>query len=331
MNLSSVGEFGLISRLADLVSAEDPRVLIAIGDDCAVLQGTEEKHLLLTTDTLVEEVHFRLDWATPEDIGWRSMAANLSDIAAMGGTPIAAVVGLAAPPVLEVEVVEGLYEGMRRVAAKHRTPIVGGDTVRSPNLIHLSITVLGEVSKNNLLTRSGACPGDAIVVTGTLGDAAAGLAILEKGVGSFSSEIEGRLLAAHLNPEPRLREIHELLRTLRPTACMDLSDGLGSDLRRLCESSGVGAEVELEKIPISVECHNIASVAGKDPLNFALSGGEDFELLMTLSPASVPLLPRLIGTTPTKVIGKITEASEMLMAVDIHGNRRALQQGYEHF
>lgn len=331
LNLSSIGEFGLIARLADIVATDDPRVVIAVGDDCAVLEWTNDKYLLVTTDTLLEEVHFRLDWAVPEDVGWRAMAANLSDIAAMGGTPIAAVVGLAVHPSLDVETVEGIYEGMHRVASKYNTPIIGGDTVKSPSLINLSITVLGKVAKADLLTRSGAKPGDAIAVTGTLGDAAAGLAILEKGTGSFAPEIEGRLLTAHLQPEPRLREIHDLLKVLHPTACMDLSDGLGSDLHRLCEASGVGAEVELEKIPISVECHNIASLAGRHPLEFAIGGGEDFELLLTIPQESIEFLPKMVGEVMVKVIGRITGSEDGLYGIDVNGNRTEMTKGFEHF
>lgn len=331
MLLSDVGEFGLIERVAEIVGGDDERVVIGIGDDCAVLEWNDAKYLLVTTDTLVEQVHFRLEWATPEDVGGRAIAANLSDIAAMGGTPLAATVSIATPPELAVDTVEELYRGMQQVSAKYGLPIVGGDTVKSDRWITLSITVLGEVKKGNLLTRSGARPGDVVVVTGTLGDAAAGLDVLERGTGTMSPEIEGRLLAAHLRPEPRLREIQLLFDSLTPTSCIDLSDGLASDLRHICTASGVGAEVELEKVPISVECHNIAALTGKPALEYALSGGEDFELLLTIPPDSVGDLPRLLRATTTKVIGRIVDDASIVTGVDIEGNRVALGKGYEHF
>jgi thiamine-monophosphate kinase len=259
------------------------------------------------------------------------MAANLSDIAAMGGVPLAVVVSLSAPPELEVGIVEDLYAGMRQIAARYDTAIVGGDTVSVDRWITLSLTVLGEVEKDKLLTRSGAQPGDAIVVTGTLGDAAAGLDVLAHGRGTMAPEIEGRLLTAHLRPEPRLREVRLLLKTLKPTACIDISDGLAGDLRHICVASGVGAEIELDKVPISVECHNIAALTDKPAMEYALRGGEDYELLFTIPRDGVALLPRLLEATTTKVIGQILEDATVFTGVDIEGHRTPLGRGYDHF
>lgn len=251
--LKQSGEFGWI------VMAK--KYCKGIGDDTAVLRGTK-KDLLLTTDMLVEGRHFRRSQATPYEIGWKAMAVNLSDIAAMGGKPIAAVVALGAPASTTVKFLNELYRGLHAAAKRFGADIVGGDTNASKQLT-LAVTLLGEVEKGKAVLRSGARLGDWIFVTGSLG-------------GSYASK-------KHLRFIPRLREAQWLFKNCLVNAMMDLSDGLASDLGHICEASGVGAILNEKAIPVSSKAHTVTQ---------ALSEGEDFELLFTLSAKEGALLLR---------------------------------------
>lgn len=244
MRLKDIGEFGWIARAA--------RYCRGIGDDAAVLPAGK-KDLLLTTDMLLENRHFRLKDATGFEIGWKAMAVNLSDIAAMAGVPRAALVSLGAPPSAKVSFLKEIYRGMNAAARRFGAPIIGGDTNASPRWV-LAVTVLGEVEKGKAIRRSGARAGDWVFVSGTLG-------------GSYASK-------KHLRFIPRLREARWLAKNFRVHAMMDLSDGLASDIRRLAGASGVGVRLDEAKIPISRAARSVKN---------ALSDGEDFELLFTLS------------------------------------------------
>jgi thiamine-monophosphate kinase len=337
---SSPGELELIRLIRRTVERSPAeRVETGIGDDTAVLLPQPGARLLATTDLIVEDVHFRRAWASPFDIGWKAMAVNLSDIAGKGGRPLWALVGLALPAPADPAEVEALYEGMRRAAAPHGVAIVGGDTSTSPAGWFVNVTLLGEHLGIPRL-RSAAKPGDAVAVTGTLGRSAAGLAALEAGrarLGAVRPETIEAVTVAHLRPTARVAEGRWLGAAAGVHAMMDCSDGFATDLGHICRESRVGSRVELDRLPVDSAAREVAGALGADPLSWATSGGEDFELLLTCERASVDALRdglgRATGTALT-VVGEI-EALEALEAsvtfLDAAGEPVAVAPGYEHF
>ena len=317
---AAVTERGLIGEMRRLFQG-GAGVRLGIGDDCAVLEPTSGHALLATTDLLIEDVHFRRGYASPGDIGWKALAVNLSDVAAMGGRPRWALVALACPEtVTSAEVLE-FCEAMRALAVAHDVAIVGGDTSASPSGWIVNLTVLGETIASPKL-RSGARAGDLTAVTGPLGRSAAGLALLESG-----TEGRGDLARSHLRPVPRVREGQALGGIAGVTAMIDLSDGLASDLGRIAEESRVGARVELARLPIDDATHAAAARVATDATSWATSGGEDYELLVTVRPAARAEASAAASLT---VIGEITAAGpvEFLSA---EGRSTALPPGFEHF
>ena len=324
----------LIRRTVERSPGE--RVETGIGDDTAVLLPQPGSRLLATTDLLVEDVHFRRAWATPFDIGWKAMAVNLSDIAGKGGRPLWALVGLALPAPADPADVEALYEGMRRAGARFGVAIVGGDTSTSPRGWFVNVTLLGEHEGSPRL-RSGAKPGDAVAVTGTLGRSAAGLAVLEAGrAGRPAARPEAleAVTTAHLRPTARVEEGRWLGAADGVHAMMDCSDGLATDLAHICRDSGVGARVALGRLPVDPAVRDVAAALGADALAWATSGGEDFELLLTCDPASVHALRdglrRATGTALT-VVGEIEALEAGVTFLDSTGKPVAVGPGYEHF
>ena len=292
--LSAIGEFGVIERVTRGLRY-DATVHVGVGDDAAVLCGGKGWRLLVTTDMLVDGVHFDARRADPSLIGRKALAVSLSDIAAMGGIPWAAVVAAGIPRAYPVRHMDALYRGLRRLAARYQVQIVGGDTVRAERLT-LTVTLLGWVEPRRAVLRRGARPGDVIYVTGRLG-------------GSLRS---GR----HLTFEPRVQLARALLARIRPTAMMDLSDGLASDLRQLAKASRVGCRIRAAQIP---------TARGVRTVDAALQDGEDFELLFTVARAQARRLQRqhLLGV-PITCIGDITPARRGLVLVDERGRERAL-------
>lgn len=334
--LRAVGELEMIRRIRDAVGALPHGVSTGIGDDTAVLAPTPGAALLATTDLLIEDVHFRRSWASPYDIGWKAMAVSLSDIAAMGGTARWALVALALPASVEVAEVDALYRGLREAAAPHGVVIVGGDSSASPTGWMINLTVLGEHTGVPKL-RSAAKAGDAVAVTGSLGRAAAGLALLEMGgatVPALDARTRDELTAAHLRPIARLAEGRWLGAQPGVHAMMDLSDGLTTDLGHICRESGAGARVMLGVLPLAPATHETARALGRDPLEWAAGGGEDYELLLTCEPGAADALARglraAIGT-PLTVIGRVEHREVGVTYVDAHGEPIVLPSGYQHF
>jgi thiamine-monophosphate kinase len=324
----------VIRRTVEGGRAED--VEVGIGDDTAVLLPRAGSRLLATTDLLVENVHFRRAWASPFDIGWKAVAVNLSDIAAKGGRPRWALVGLALPAPAEQASVEALYEGMREAGAPHGVAIVGGDTSTSPRDWFVNVTLLGEHEGHPRL-RSGARPGDVVAVTGTLGRSAAGLAALEAGralLGAVSPEAIQAATSSHLRPTARVAEGRWLGAAAGVHAMMDCSDGLATDLSHICRESGVSARVALDRLPVDACVPEVARALRADPLSWAASSGEDFELLLTCDPAAVETLRdglrRATGTALT-AIGEIEPVGTGLTFLDGAGREVAVGAGYEHF
>ena len=284
MKVSELGEFGLIDLLAKMVKgspvsqASRQQLILGIGDDAAAWHGDASTQLA-TVDSFIQDVHFSLDTASWNEVGWKALAVNLSDIAAMGGIPAYALVSLDLPGHTEVEDVTAMYGGMVELAQQFGVVIAGGDTSSAP-LVAITITVLGSTGSRskNILTRSGAEPGEKVAVTGHLGAAAAGLEMLG-GKLKLDSEAVTCLRKAFLRPYPRIAEGQLLVERGVKTA-IDISDGLISDLKHICKSSQVGARIEVDRLPIEPV---VRANFGDKSLELALSGGEDYELLFTAS------------------------------------------------
>src|SRR2546427_582879 len=300
MLISDLGEFALIDRLQQRLSnaahacvgTHDRQIVRGIGDDCAVLRPAAGMEILLTTDTQEEGVHFRRDWSTPQDIGWRCLAVNVSDIPAMGGAPLGAVIALSVPATLDVAFVEALYDGIQELAAAYDCPVIGGNVSKASGHVSVTITVLGEVPAGHGVYRSGAQVGDEIWVTGDLGGAKAGLEVLlhPDRVTSLST---AAVLQRYRRPRPRLREAQYLRQHGVLHSLIDLSDGLSSDLAHICTESGVGAELEATHIPMSEEVRHVARALQVAPLILALHGGEDFELCLTTPAGALASLQKV--------------------------------------
>ncbi len=303
----------LIARVRQRTPAAAPSVARSIGDDCAVLRLPPNHEVLITTDFSLEEVHFRRAWHPPESIGHRCLARGLSDIAAMGGEPLAAFLSLALPGSLSQRWVDRFMSGFLELAREYKVPLAGGDIAGSPAGVLADIVVLGVVPKGKSILRSGAQPGDSIYVTGVLGGSAAALATLRSG-----RKLAPRSYPEHFFPTPRLRVGRELRERRLASAMIDLSDGLSTDLAHVCEESGVGAVLRASSIP---------TTEGGGAAGFALHGGEDYELLFT-SGRKVP--GTLAGVVITR-IGEVT-ARRGIRIMDAAGRSHRFEpRGWEHF
>ena len=280
--VSDVGEFGLIARLGDALpvgaGAVSSSIVQGIGDDAATWQSAPAMEQVISTDALIEGVHFRLDWTEWDDLGHKSLAVNLSDLAAMGAIPRVAVVTLGIRGDELVEDLEAMYHEMGALAARHGVVIVGGDIVRVPDERMISVTAIGEVEEGKALLRSTGKVGDVVAVTGTISASAAGLEVLRDPESYRNHTTAPRLVQAHLRPEPRI-DAGRLLVEHEVRTAMDLSDGLGGDLPKILEASRVSAVIHEERLPV------IAAVRALFPdrwVQLALHGGEDYELLFTV-------------------------------------------------
>lgn len=334
MTTQGVRRFGLLVGSAydvsDLPSSEKsliagirhrvrraPRVVAGIGDDCAVLRIPAGHEMLVTTDFSLEGIHFRREWHSAQSVGHRCLARGLSDIAAMGGVPVAAFLSLALPARLPQPWVDRFFNGLLKLAAEFSVPLAGGDISESPNGILADIVVAGAVPKGKAILRSGARPGDRIYVTGRLGESAAALVALRTG-----RRIKAADFPRHFSPEPRVKIGLHLQRSGLASAMIDLSDGLSTDLGHLCEESAVGAEIYSAAIP-----HALAGRQGGEvPLDLALHGGEDYELLFT----SAKRVPSKIAGVKVTEIGRVIRGNRMLL-IDESGARKLRPKGWEHF
>ncbi len=330
MENTSLGEFELIARLtAGLQTRSD--IALGVGDDCTILDIGSKELLLATCDSQVEGVHFTLETSTPEQIGRKALAINLSDIAAMGGTPRFALVSLMLPSTLSVETLDGIYAGLRKEGEHFETAIVGGNiaaTGKSEGLV-IDITLLGTVARGHAITRSGGRAGDVLCVTGSLGDAAGGLHTLLSPDPDYPAEAQEYLRAISRVPRPRVHE-GQVLSGFRPeivTAMLDISDGLSGDLTHLCDQSNVGVQLDLARIPLSPALRTLASAAQRDPLDWALHGGEDYELLFTVSPPHAQEVAQAVQNatgTPVSFIGNMLATDEGRFLLSSDGGREQL-------
>lgn len=330
--MSELGEFGLIELLSKDLINNPAGVIRGVGDDTAVLAVSGKMWLLFTTDMMVEGVHFSLDYSTFHQVGWKALAVNLSDVAAMGGRPTHAVVSLAVPPGMESSALVELYEGLRKAAGLYGVNIVGGDTVSSPDKLVLNVALLGEVEAGKAVFRSGAHPGDRVYVTGTLGAPAAGLYLFQNPGMSCPPEVVDYCRRAHTAPQPRV-EAGRLLARCGVSAMDDISDGLASEMHEICGASGVGCLIREEDVPIDYRVRAAAKSAGIDPLKWALFGGEDLELVFTAGPEAEEKIKEETAGKGIKIynVGKITASGKILLE-RLNGEVIPLPRGgYDHF
>ncbi len=332
MRIDELGEFGLIDRIARLTGAAPDGTVAGIGDDTAVLDIGGPRLLLATIDIQVEGRHFLRGRTDPHDLGRRTAAINLSDIGAMGGAPRWALVSLALPPKLEVAWVESLYRGLAEELGRFGAAVVGGNLSGGEGIV-IDLALLGEAEREQVLYRSGARPGDVILVTGHLGCSAAGRLALDAGLDPADPAV-ARVVAAHRLPWPRVRAGQAIAATGYATAMLDLSDGLASDLGHVCDASGAGALVDASLLPIDAETRRVADRLGADPVWLAVAGGEDYELLCTAPPDTVEHLRAAVKRAedlPLTAIGRITPAAEGRRLL-VDGRATPLNAaGWDHF
>lgn len=347
MEIREIGEVRLIEHLTGLLGQASwggsRGVVRGIGDDAAVLQVTPGRRLLVSCDALVEGRHFDFNYYTPYQVGRKALAVNISDIAAMGGQPRWALFSLVLPPRAPLQVVEGIYQGIADLALKEGVAVVGGDTTSSDGPLVVDVIILGEAGPESVAYRSGAVPGDYILVTGHLGSSAAGLLYLQhpEWEEQLSREQAAPLLEAHLNPPSRCRLAMHLVENWEVVAMIDLSDGLAAGLLELASASEVGARVYAERLPLLPELELLARLSRRDPYELALYGGEDYELLFTVGgrPGAgrkvrrlIRQLQRLTGTRIT-VIGQVTDldAGVKLIRPGDMEEEIKLEKCYNHF
>jgi thiamine-monophosphate kinase len=310
-------EFDFIKKLRQqVIQPDQSSLLVGIGDDAAVVRSLPGKDFVLSSDLLVEDIDFRRTSTTAALLGHKSLAVSLSDIAAMGARPRWSLISLGVPEdVWETRFVDEFYEGLLGLGRHYDVQLIGGDTSRTTDKIVIDSIVVGDCANNSAITRAGAKAGDQIFVSGALGGAAAGLRLIERGAhlpseGSEDLHLIDQLVLRHLRPEPRIGWGIVLGQERLATSMIDISDGLSSDLNHLCETSKVGALLESSAIPID---QNVAEICGRralDPLQLALHGGEDYELLFTVNPSNAAKLPRRVDGISVTRVGEIKNASD---------------------
>jgi thiamine-monophosphate kinase len=340
------GELAIIAALRAKSRRAGGELRLGIGDDCALLRPVPGEEIAVTTDFSLENVHFRRDWHPPESVGHRCLARGLSDLAAMGARPIAAFLSLAVPRELTVSRrgqpswVERFFNGLLMLADHVQVPLAGGDTAEAPSigessLVAADIVLIGGVKRGRALLRSGAHAGDIIYVTGPgIGGAAAELLALERNPRRFAEMKTAMPGHPHLYPDPRIEVGLKLAKQRLASACIDISDGLSTDLRHLCEESGLAAEIDRAALPIHPMAH-LAEAAGwtRSALDLTLHGGEDYELLFTASPQT--RIPKRIGGVAIHAIGRMSKRREGAPLVILSGQNQPdselLVKGWEHF
>jgi len=333
MTLADIGEFGFIDRIRQGCLIRPQSVIRAIGDDAAAYEPAAGELVLVTTDLLVERVHFLKAATSGFNLGHKALAVNLSDIAAMGGTARQAFVGIAVPESCSLAYLEDFYRGMQSLAGEYGVNILGGDTTASKNDLAISITVTGSVPAAQMLCRDGARPGDRICVSGFLGDSRAGLHLVLNHITPDTPAFRN-LFQAHVLPRPCLAEGRFLACSGAVSAAIDVSDGLSADLWQIARSSRVGACLHADRIPLSKDLHRFCSHFGYDALEYALAGGEDYTLLFTVEPTHFQAVAQGFSEqfgNPLHVIGQITDSGKL--EIESAGGRRTplTPSGWNHF
>jgi len=330
MKLRDLGEFELIRRFTPLFIANIPQGVEGIGNDCAVIPFGTERSLLVTTDLLVENIHFIKTQIPPGDLAFKALSVNLSDICAMGGTPSYAFLSLALPAETPIVWIDAFMSGFAKLADQTGVLLLGGDTTRS-TLITINVLIIGEIETAFIKRRSQAVPGDVICCTGYLGDSGAGLKILLEGLSQDG--IAKDLIAAHFRPHPQLEEGVWLSRQPGVHAMMDISDGLASDIHRIMEQSYCGAHIEVERLPISENLRKASAHFGWEAEDLALTAGEDYCLLLTIDPACYASLRKAYAEQfhcPLYQLGTILPGSDLLYTFN-QTKYTPTSSGFDHF
>lgn len=335
--IKEIGEFGLIDRISENIKHQHASTIMGIGDDAAIINAGD-KYFLATTDMLIENIHFDLSYAPLAQLGYKAISVNVSDIAAMNGLPKQAIVSIGLSNRFSVEAVEKLYEGIRYACEDFKVDLVGGDTTSSPSGLVISVTIIGEVEKSKVALRQNAEKGDIVCVTGDLGGAYIGLQVLQREKQEFLANPNMQpqldkypyIVQRQLKPIARTDIIHEL-RDLKvvPKAMIDISDGLASELHHLANRSGVGFKIFEDKLPIDKQTYDTSVEFNLGPITCVMNGGEDYELLFTISPDDFEKLEKHMDI---HFIGYATAQEEGLKLVTKQGNEVDIQaQGFNHF
>jgi thiamine-monophosphate kinase len=337
-DIGEIGEFGIIDRLTNGISLKNETSIFGVGDDAAVIDGGPDEFLLVSTDTLVEGVHFNLMYMPLKHLGYKAVAVNVSDICAMNGKAEQITVSIAVSNRFSLEALEELYAGIKLACLEYDVDLVGGDTTSSVSGLMIGVTAIGRVKKEEIVYRSGAKEFDLLVVSGDLGGAYMGLQLLEREKDVFKSnpmiqpDLDGHdyIMQRQLKPEAR----HDIIKYLKelgvkPTSMIDVSDGLASEILHLCKSSNVGCHVYDEKLPIDAKTSMTALDFNLDPSTCALNGGEDYELLFTIKQSDF----EIIQSNPNfSIIGHITNVEDGVYFVDKSGSAVTLKaHGWKHF
>lgn len=327
MTVSEIGEHGLLARILTRLPKPSGSVLVGPGDDAAVLAPVRNERLVVTTDAVVEGVHFSRAYSTPADIGHKALAVNLSDLAAMAATPRWALLSLVLPGSWLVADVENLVDGLAALAVRHGVSVVGGNITRTDGALVVDVTAGGEVAPRRWLTRDRAAAGNGIYVSGAIGGAAAGLEMLKAGTNGDSP-----CAARHRRPEPRVRLGVAMGRARAARAAMDLSDGLADAVRQVATASGVGVRLDADLLPIDVCAREWWTSRGVDPVMAAVAGGDDYELLFAVPAKNGAMrsVARHIADPPLTKIGEFTKDPGALVMARA-GKEDALPEGFEHF
>jgi thiamine-monophosphate kinase len=336
--ISTLGEFGLIRHLTEKFPVINPQTIKGVGDDAAVIQPTKGMVSVVTTDMLVEGIHFDLMYVPLKHLGYKSVIANLSDVFAMNAWPTQILVSIAVSNRFSVEALDELYDGIRAACENYDVDLVGGDTSSSTSGLVISVTAIGEAEEARIVYRSGAKPGDLICVSGDLGSAYLGMQLLEREKHVFlqnpnvQPDLEGEkyIVGRFLKPEAR-KDVIDMFEELKlhPTAMIDVSDGLASDIMHICQESAVGCQLYEEKIPVSEEAIKRAMTFNLDAITCALNGGEDYELLFTINPGDKS---KLENNPHFTVIGHITKPADGRKLMTKSGQLFDLKaQGWVHF
>ena len=328
----SLGEHAIIERIRSRLGPAPDWLLVDAGDDAAVYEPPRNAVEVITTDAIVDGVHVDRRFVPPAAIGYRALAVNLSDLAAMGATPRLATLSLALPADLTTDDLDALVGGVLDLAARTRTRVVGGNVTSIGGPLVVDVTAIGLAHRRRILTRNGARPGDYVFVSGTLGDARSGLQILRTR-GALPTPAASHPVARYLHPEPRLRLGHLLARHAAANSAIDLSDGLADGLSQLAHASGLGIEIDGTAIPLHAETVDAVRGAGRDPVREAVAGGDDYELLFTVSPRKhgpFRAVARLADGVPLTRIGVVTRTPGVTI-IHPDGRREAVTGGYEHF
>jgi thiamine-monophosphate kinase len=331
--IEDMGEFGFIRSIMKDCLHSPEEVIQGIGDDCAVVDLHGGKVLLFTTDLLMEDRHFLKEKTSPFELGWKAIAVNLSDIAAMGGRARHAFVSLAIPSHTKAVFLSGLYDGMKEMCRRYGVNLLGGDTSSSPGGLFINVAVMGEMAAEEVLYRKGASPGDLIYVTGSLGGSAAGLKLLT-GELSCSEEIGNVLVALHNRPEPRLAAGRLIAESRTASAMIDVSDGLLADLRHICEAGHGGARIFMEDLPVSGELASLCRGQGMDPRELALHGGEDYELLFTVPRKNRQIIEGMMEDRRAcsfTLIGEMTKGKGLRVVIGDGTEEERTGKGFDHF